>query len=454
MYYKYIDENNNLLSFPNYDDIYLYNLINENVAPKNADKIGCFNIDKQFNYVLEDTIPLNSEYASLKHNYGKCLYRVGLISDAHHNDVCNDFLTNDNIFKDLDYALNRFNINNDKIDFICCAGDVTSNNLADVYQYNDHINNVNIPVFTCKGNHDNASIYFEDGTVNNDTWLKNTVPSVLPNGVNELNYFTTGDKTSFWFKKNTDVYIIFNLDYKANSATAVNTLDNDGTNYLFYDEDTIVELQQILDNNRNNRCFIITHHPFVNKAGNVKYEYSRNIDKNYILSGKQFALLNELNNYYTNTIWISGHTTYQFKHQKISNRANICGWDVLNNNYNYNDYNDYGRNLNNKYSEFEDSVYQKCGYCVHVPSVTEPFKLGSNEELSMGASEAGVMSVYDEGVNISGIIFNDPEINKYMKLNTHSSLANYWIPIRSKNSTNIKSQKFEYFESKIKKFNK
>ena len=72
----------------------------------------------------------------------------------------------------------------------------------------------------------------------------------------------------------------------------------------------------------------------------------------------------------------------------------------------------------------------------------------------MGASEAAVMSVYDEGVNISGIIFNDPEVNKYMKLNTHSSLANYWIPIRSKNSTNIKSQKFEYFESKIKKFNR
>ena len=452
MQYRYIDENNYLIVFPEYDNIYLYRLINENIAPENAKKIGALSIVNN-KYVLKDIIELNNKYASLKHNYGKCLYKVGLISDVCHNDICNDNLTNDNIYKDLDYALNNLNTNYyNKLDFICCTGDVTSNSLSDVYQFNEHINKINVPVFTCKGNHDNAAIYYEDGKLNNDVWLKNTVPSVLPDNVDKINYFNSGDKTSFWFKKNTDVYIIFNLDYKSNSVNATETLDNDGKNYLFYDPDTIIELQQILDENRNNRCFIITHHPFVNKAGNVNYEYTRNNDKNYVLSGKQFALLNELNNYYTNTIWISGHTTYQWKLQSNSNRANICGWDVLNDDYNYNDYDDYGRNINNKYTEFKNTTYKSCGYCVHIPAVTEPLRL--NNTISIGSSEAGVMSVYDEGVNISGVVFADTDINKYLKVNKYSAIANYWIPIRAKNLTKIKSKTFDYFENKIKKFDR
>lgn len=417
----YEDANNNKLA--NYTGIDIYNTSLYTIAPYTADHIGVYNEENKKLYVL----PVTSKYINLSHNYNIDRYRIGLISDVHHDDVCSndehdtghvDNGNQYNPYEDLDHALSFFE--KIPVEFICCTGDISTNNIEHVKAFAEHTKTIcdGLPIYVCKGNHDNAAVAHTDTeSGNNELWKEYTIPKNSPN---EIIYFTSGDKTSFYFIKNNDVYIFFNVDYNnktANCNTPLSTadynIDNIEQSYRCYHPDTIKELQQILDTYRNNRCFVFTHHPFVNKAGNIGYSYS-NRGPGYILSGIQFAILNEMNNYYKNSIWFSGHTHYQWKWQTKSTRANICNWDCLNDNYNYNDFDDFGKNINKTYSEEYKDNFKKSGYAVHIPSLSRPLKpesiypdLEYNDLISEPGCEGAIMDVYSEGVNIRGIQFAD-----------------------------------------------
>ncbi len=346
---------------------------------------------------------------------GVKLYSVGLISDVHHDDMCeadgeihnpSDSGNSDKQYEDLDHALEFFS-KDPSIKFLSCSGDICSDNMKQVKAFHNHVlsHGSGLRVFTCKGNHDNMVCNSQS---NNDEWKAYTIPEDTEYS-SSITMFESGDKTSFYFvTKNGDVYIYFNLDYN-NSSMGTSKYIDDGKSRQFYGPDTIIELQQILDRYRNNRCFVFTHQPFVNKAGVPGYVYSKKRGYGMVLSGKQFALLNAMHNHYKNSIWFSGHTHFQWKWASMSERANFCNWDVLNNDYNYNDFNDFGENIYNKYSEQYSSDYIKSGYAIHIPSLARPvYPTGPNTDSTIPiASEAAVMEVYDKGVKIKGIVFAD-----------------------------------------------
>ena len=450
LYYE--DSNDNKLE--NFTPLNITCINKDLLAPYTADHIGVYNKNEKLY-----SLPLKSKYIKLNRPFGLRLYRLGVISDIHHDDTClaNEGGTHDeadggnsyNEYEDLDHVLNYYR-NNTSIEFICCAGDISTNSIDHVKAFKKHVdlhnrNYPNIPfkVYTCKGNHDNAASYR-----NNDRWLEYTIPT---NSKYEIHYFESGDRTSFYFIKDDDVFIFFNLDYgnadqlggplsfkSSTDSTFDANVDYDSDKfkftdsvrrdlYRFYHPGTIRELQSLLDRYRNNRVFIFTHQPFANKAGNVGYSYTsdksrRGPDK--VLSGLQFALLNEMNNYYTNAIWFSGHSHYQLKWQKISTRANVCNWDVLEDDYDYTDYNNYARNNNHNYLEDYKPSYKKSGYCVHIPSASRPLRPESEFPtlnyyglIADPGAEGYVMDVYINGINLRGVQFADENSKTQVQIN-------------------------------------
>lgn len=452
LYYE--DSNDNKLE--NFTPLNITCINKDLLAPYTADHIGVYNENEKLY-----SLPLKSKYIKLNRPFGLRLYRLGVISDVHHNDTClaNDGGTHNesdsgngyNEYEDLDHVLDYYR-NNTSIEFICCAGDISTDNIDHVKAFKNHVDLHNrdyplIPfnVYTCKGNHDNKASY-----QNNNRWLEYTIPA---NSKYEIHYFESGDHTSFYFIKDDDVFIFFNLDYgtsgqlggplsfkSSTDSTFDENVDYDSDKfkftdlvkrrlYRFYHPATIRELQSLLDRYRNNRVFIFTHQPFVNKAGNVGYSYTSEVSgrgPNKVLSGLQFALLNEMNNYYTNAIWFSGHSHYQLKWQKVSTRANICNWDVLEDDYDYTDYDNYARNSKDKYLEDYKPSYKKSGYCVHIPSASRPLRpesefpsLASNYSrlIADPGAEGYVMDVYINGINLRGVQFADENSKTQVQIN-------------------------------------
>lgn len=494
-----------------YQPININSLTYFNIAPQGAIKLAVCNSYGDVTYY----VPLINNTINNTIKYGEKQYSVGLMSDIHYNDTCecengshehdaDDSGNEFNPYEDLDHVLDYYK---DKTDFICCAGDVTSDNIEHLESFYAHKNDKapNLPFYTCKGNHDNAA----SKTYGDDLWLKYTMPENSPY---EIHYFETGDKTSFYFLKENDVYIFFNVDYKNTSSEAstpvstddyptVNTEDhryieetheyaksesvgNYSTEICLrvptycYDPDTIKELHSILDKYRNNRCFVFTHSPFAQKAGNVMYDYTAPRSYRYVTNGIQFALLNEMNNYYKNTIWFSGHTHYQWKWQSKSVKANICNWDCLHDDFKFTDPYTHLKNTDDSarilkdYSNYaKDDNCKDSAYNVHIPSSCRPLKpqyVTKNgnyySNIADPGAEGAIMDVYENGVNIKGIVFadentefkvadGDSRMSEIYYEDKLSADANYWIPVSSCNVGSIKSKSYEEFAEEIEKYN-
>lgn len=390
------------------------NVLNRlNVPPYKAKYIGVF--DENGNLVRKVSID------SIRKPYGNRLYRVGLLSDVHYNDtepnIPNVQEGNDQfVEEDIDNAFSFFE-NKDSIDFCCTAGDITTDVHQHFQSWKNKVDDIapNTPIYSCKGNHDNKASYGYE-----DEWLRCTMPE---NDGRDKIFFTGTDSSSYYFIEERDgvkdVYIFLNLNYSSNSNHA--TLKFDDGSYKYYDDNDIEELHRILDEHRNDRCFVFTHYFFPLKSGNPSNDYTRGGNKHshdYWLTGRQFVVLNELNNYYTNSIWFSGHSHYQWKWQNTDftrdngeyhcDRANVCDYDAINEDYNYSDYDTWSRTDCDTYRE----SYKKCAYNVHIPSTSRPLRLGKyygGYSIQSPGSEIGVMDVYKDYVDIRGIICADED---------------------------------------------
>lgn len=419
----------------------------DNIAPYNAKYIGIFN--------EKDELVGKIELGSLKKKYDERLYRVGLLSDTHYNDFMPpydgtvEYDTDEcDPEKDLVNALD-FMCNKESIDFVCIAGDISTNNIEHVesfknkFETSKRTHNCDKFFLTCKGNHDQEATKkqnpeSESGTFDEE-WLKLTLPENKEN----ITMFKSGDKTSFYYTKGDDVYIFFNVDYN-NAGTGagnpkLNGITEDGVEYQYYqyyNDDNIKELCVILNKFRNKRCFVFTHYFFSQKAGNPCYDYSYESSKDeldithnkhnhiYNLSGFQFAILNEMNNHFKNSIWFSGHTHYKWNIQNYSERANVCNWDSLDNTYkvwnsndNSIDYSILNKSVQDGDREEYKEEYKESAYNVHIPSTARPLKLTRITEktydIEKPGSEFGVMDVYENYVDIRGILGVDDSVETF-----------------------------------------
>ena len=131
--------------------------INENVAPYSSEYIGVFNSN--------DEMVGKISLSNFKPNYGERLFRFGILSDVHNNNV--DSQTNEDIV-DFENALTFFN-NKESVNMTCICGDITQGGRPaqfGVYKGIVEDKSSNTPVYTTTGNHDCPN----SGDLNNDDW--------------------------------------------------------------------------------------------------------------------------------------------------------------------------------------------------------------------------------------------------------------------------------------------
>ena len=138
-------------------------------------------------------------------------------------------------------------------------------------------------------------------------------------------------------------------------------------------------------------------------------------------------------NKYKNSIWFTGHSHYSWLWQTRDKNISICAHDS-----NFIE----GDDSNGApIGQIEVTGY-KCdsAFNVHLPSLARPLKLGANGDsynnvLDAKGSEGAIMDVYDDYVDIRGIIFKKSDSDEY--INKYCPIATYRIPIGGKNIKQI-----------------
>lgn len=304
--------------------------ISQNIAPLEAESIGM--------YDSEETRVGGFSTADLRPAYSETpLYTFGLLSDVHIGSS-----SSTKAESDFENALNFFNENN--VTMTCICGDITQKGTETEYiKYANIAAKSTTPVYTTTGNHDCTG----DAGVNVELWTKYTgQPLVFEKSVEK--------------NGNTDHFLFFGMSYY-----------NFNTAYL---EENFEWLEEKLEAYRNERCFVITHMFFPDRAGNMNDVYPSG---NW-LKGQQLARLKALCDRYVNTLWFSGHSHWKWSLQEYQDRANI--------------YRSYNGNQ------------AASGWCVHVPSCAEPITSdGTSRESVPAESEGALVHVYENHIEILGM---------------------------------------------------
>jgi len=142
------------------------------------------------------------------------------------------------------------------------------------------------------------------------------------------------------------------------------------------------------------------------------------------LCGIQFEFLNKLNNEYKNTIWFTGHSHYKWAWQNDDKYINITNTEFC-----YNAPDDTDFNETNRYliKSPITTRTEKTGYNVHIPSTCRPLPTNIyGYTVAAGDSEGAIMDIYEDYVDIRGIIFKE---NYEEYKNKYYPLAQYRINI-------------------------
>ena len=243
--------------------------IPQNVAPKNARRIGVYN--EKGNRVGQ--IPLGSLTFP---DAGAKLYSFGALSDVH--------IQYDTAQADFQRALEYLNAQED-VAFTCVCGDLTSNGTsAELTTYKNAVQmySPNTPVYAIMGNHD--------------------VRSNLMDSIQDY----TGNPLYYSVSHGNDVFIF--VGNVADWTTAV--LSTAELQWLY----------ETLEANRNKRCFLFEHIRPTEGCGNALGLYQRSGTTDW--GGATGAVFESLLSHYKNIIFFHGHSHLKFYLQEYDKLAN------------------------------------------------------------------------------------------------------------------------------------
>ena len=323
------------------DIAYYEDFIRENVAPREAKVIGIYNTagERQVSIALSAR-PDVSE---------RPLYSFGLLSDVHIGRA------EINPETDFERALKFFNAKG--VAHTCICGDITQNGKEAEYQSWAAVAGLaDAPIYTTTGNHDATK-----SGITPELWTLYTgLPLVFERSVEH--------------NGKTDHFLFLGMERWNFSAA-----------YLDYHIDW---LESKLEEYRNERCFIITHLFFPDRAGNLNGIYPSG---NW-LKGEQLERLEAMCDRYVNSIWFSGHSHWEWWLQKFQDRANI-------------------------YRTYNAALQPTSGWCVHSPSCGAPITSnGTSREDNTAGSEGAIVEVYEDHIEICGIDFVS---GKYLPIATY-----------------------------------
>ena len=316
--------------------------IPENIAPKDVKQIDVYN---KKGYRI-GKIELGK--LAFPNNSGEKLYSFGALSDVH--------IPRETATEDFQRALIYLNKNAD-IKFTCICGDLTDNGKPEELSlYKSIVDNYSkyTPVYAIAGNHESVTSH----VVTNDV--------ISPYTKCPLYYsFTYGS----------DVFIMCG-EYAW------------GNDYLFADGE-LQWLYEILEKNRNKRCFVFFHVFPWDDCGNAQGIY-----KSDLFTGTQGSVFQSLMQHYKNVTLFHGHSHLKFYLQEIDDKAN------------------YSKALGFR--------------SVHIPSLSVPRDADIYDTNNDGLlyvqivadSEGYVVDVYENGIHLRGRDFKN---EKFLPI------ASYWL---------------------------
>ena len=250
--------------------------IPENVAPKEAKRIGIYDGDG----VRVGTIPLGGLAFP---RAGEKLYSFGALSDVH--------IGYNTAVADLQKALSYLS-GDVGVDFICICGDLTGDGSdAQLAQYKDIVNgySAGTPVYALAGNH--------EGMVSG---IENRIAAY------------TGHPLYYTFTQGEDVFIM------------VGTLGGEMySNGVVFTEGELQWLRDTLEANKNKRCFVfqhifagVTNEPVCGNAGGLYTNWCWHDTQECV----EFEALMKQ---YENVTWFHGHSHLCFSRQSVAEYANL-----------------------------------------------------------------------------------------------------------------------------------
>lgn len=317
--------------------VYYADFIPENIANVGAKRIGIYN--EKGNRV--GFIPLGN----LTIPNGNKLYSFGALSDVH--------VQYDTAQEDFQRALKYLN-DMEGAAFICIAGDLTtSGTAAELEQYKSYVEEYSskVPIYAIPGNHD--------------------ARSGLQNSIDQY----TGNPRYYTFTHGNDVFIMMGLNADAEGS--------------LFTADQLQWLYEILEENRNKRCFVFEHVNPEDSSGNALgiYKYD-------IWGGTEAEVFTSLMKHYPNVVLFHGHSHLKFYLQTLSDKANYDhSWGC---------------------------------HSVHIPSLTVPRDTNGAVDPSAvdvyADSEGYVVDVYENGVHLRG---RDFVAENFLPI------ASYWLDTAS-----------------------
>lgn len=270
------------------------------------------------------------------------------------------------------------------------------------------------------------------------------------NGYSKLNY---------WMKKENDIYVFLSVDYgndvwgvtsgwhdrMIHARTIINLNEDDpyikrmkeyvsdteyskadeAYNYQYYSPNALIWLKELLENNKDKKIYIFTHHFMPSRVGNGvglpkdgnwfysvispdgvkddreggKYNKGSNA-----LTGVEYWFINKLMNSYKNVLWFNGHS-----HISFTSDANF-------DNHEYpiispSQKNDY------VYTKSSLTPTKESAWCVSLPSLSKPRGIENGQSVRhYEDAEMAIMEVYEKGVKIKGykIKENNKDVNKLL----------------------------------------
>lgn len=319
-----------------YDD-----LIASNIAPSGAKAIGVYDLDGN----RHGSIRLSS----LKSKSRKApLYSFGVLTDVHFGVPKIDPES------DFSRALDFFHAEGAQM--VCICGDISEYGTEEEFTaFKERASQSKIPVYTTTGNHDCTR-----KGVNPEVWEQYTghplvfEKSVESNGRTDHFLFLGMERWNF-----EKPYLDEHIDW----------------------------LESKLEEYKGERCFVITHLFFPERAGNLNGIYP---PKNW-LRGAQLERLEGMCRKYVNTMWFSGHSHWEWQLQKYQDTANV-------------------------HREYEADK-PASGWAVHVPGCGCPITSdGTTRVNNPPSSEGALIQVHKDHVTLIGV---DLKNGRYLPIATY-----------------------------------
>lgn len=339
----------------NQGEVSVYNkFIAENTAPKNAVVIGVYNSsDTRVGDIVLGSL-------SNKPDFGNKLYSFVALSDVHIGDTKPSDTAEGGLgtFEQrFQSAVNDFMADED-ISFVVLCGDMVdnANDTTQLENYQKIAQNATKPILTTMGNHEMTNILAENKN-RTEKWSYETIRPYFEQaldstkGINrELHYCFTPEGSN-------DVFIMLGISGLYSVSKSLSDSD-------------IKWLHNILEDNKDKRCFLFHHYFPYDGSGDAVNCYG--IDGLQGVGGDAFYSLLK---HYSNVIYFHGHTHAKFNVQEYHPMNTI------------------------------DTMFGR--YSVHIPSFTNPTdcifkgtKYAYSEDRNAG--EGYIIDVYENGIVLNG----------------------------------------------------